>query len=181
MDQFLNRLAAPTATPGGGAAACYAAAMASSLGQMVVGIQIGKGKGDPVLVARMKDQMEALLRTADEDGESFERVIEALRLPKDDPARGERVAQALHDAARVPLRAMALMQDLGASLVEARAHCPKSAFSDWEAAILLLRTAREVARKNVVVNLGGAKGRDGLRTDLAASDRAFEAVLAGAF
>lgn len=174
---FLNDLAAPTPTPGGGAVACYTAAMAAALGEMVSGLAAKKGDIDPTLLERLGGFRRQLLAKADEDAQSFEAVMAEVRRPKDDPGRKDAIGRALAGAAQVPLEAMAMMAELAKVLLDVRSVCPKSALSDWEAALLLVRAGREIARKNVVVNLGGAEGKDGILSALAASDVAFAQVL----
>lgn len=177
MEGFLKDLAAPTATPGGGAAACYAAAMAVSLGEMVLGLAAKKDQGDPPLQRRLGERREAFLQKAEEDAKSFELVLVAYRLPKDDPSRPEAIADGLRGAALVPLSALDLMAEAARDLLEAKAHCPKSAISDWEASLVLLRAAYEVGRKNVVVNLDGAREKDALARRLEALDKTFYTLL----
>ncbi|NJN55457.1 MAG: cyclodeaminase/cyclohydrolase family protein, partial [Anaerolineae bacterium] len=58
-DAFLDALAAPTATPGGGSAAALAGALAAALSQMVAGVTVGKKK-----YADVQDQAESVLSWA---------------------------------------------------------------------------------------------------------------------
>lgn len=177
MEDFLKDLAAPTPTPGGGAAACHAAAMAAALGEMVVGLHARKAGGQDDLLSSLAATRHELLLTADEDAKSFEAVMVVLKEPKEAPGRRGRLAESLRGAALVPLKAMDQMAALAPLLKAAGGVAPKSALSDFEAALLLLRTGREIARKNVVVNLAGAAGRDDLIRRLADSDIAFEAAM----
>jgi len=157
--------------------ACHTAAMAAALGEMVVGLAAKKKDVDPALIPRLQGFRRDLLQKAEEDARSFEAVMAEIRRPKDDQGRQAAIATALEKAARVPLKAMALMEGLAEALQDARSVCPRSALSDWEGALILVRSGREIARKNVVVNLGGAQGREEIVKALAASDIAFAQVI----
>lgn len=94
LREFLDTLAAPTATPGGGSAAAAAAAMAAALGAMVA--RLAK------LDAAEFEQMRAFFTEAvDRDAAAFREVMAAYRRPKEE--RGPYVQQALRLAAEVPL------------------------------------------------------------------------------
>ena len=88
---FIDELAAPTPTPGGGSAAAYSAAMGAGLVAMVAGLTIGKKK-----YAEVEAQMQAirvhaeklreeLTYAVDDDAGAFEAVMGAYRLPKETP------------------------------------------------------------------------------------------------
>jgi glutamate formiminotransferase/formiminotetrahydrofolate cyclodeaminase len=111
---FLEQLAAGAATPGGGAAAAYSAAMGAALVGMVARLTLGKKK-----YADVEAQMESVAESADklraglaaavkEDAGAFDAVMEAFKLPKHTPkqqaARDEAVQQAYLHAGEVPLR-----------------------------------------------------------------------------
>ena len=112
-EPFLDELAAGTATPGGGAAAAYAGAMAAGLVAMVARLTTGKKK-----YASVKAQMEQIIADADDlreklqaamqaDIVAFEAVLAAFRLPKsaqaEKEARDKAIEQATLHAAEVPL------------------------------------------------------------------------------
>src|SRR5512144_769322 len=86
---FIEELAAPTATPGGGSAAAYAGAMGAGLIAMVAGLTIGKKK-----YAEVEAQMQAirvmaeslrkeLTQAVDDDAAAFEAVMGSFKLPKE--------------------------------------------------------------------------------------------------
>lgn len=166
MDDFLDQLAAATPVPGGGSAACYAAALAVALGEMVVGLGAKKQGIDAPLGAILTDHRRWFQAAAAQDAESFLAVLAAYRLPKDDASRKQAIAEALHQAARSPLRMMGRMVEAKADLVASRDLCPKSALSDWRAGLVLLDAAFAVAEENVRVNLDGASGRQELEESL---------------
>src|SRR5579864_4438264 len=62
---FLEAVAAPTATPGGGSVSAFAAALAASLGQMVAGLS-RKKKSQAAFVDRLSEALEELRRASAE-------------------------------------------------------------------------------------------------------------------
>jgi glutamate formiminotransferase/formiminotetrahydrofolate cyclodeaminase len=146
LPEFLDALAAPTATPGGGSAAAAAAAMAAALGSMVTRL----AKLDAKLHS---DAFEAdrhfFTAAVDRDAEAFNRVMAAYKRPKD--TRAPFVEEALHGAAEVPLevfeRASAMLTRLDALQV------PAKFASDIAVAKALTAAAKTGARENVIINL----------------------------
>src|SRR5712672_2829047 len=122
---FLDAVAAPTATPGGGSVSALAGALAASLGQMVAGL------------SRKKKSQAAFVN----------------KLSEEKRTREEAVQQATRGAAEVPLqvaeRSVALFERLGqlASIAAA------SMKSDLEVARLLAAAGARGALANVEINL----------------------------
>jgi glutamate formiminotransferase len=148
LDSFLDDLAAPTATPGGGSAAAAAGAMAASLGAMVCGL------------ARLPaEEFEAsrrfLAAAVKRDAEAYEAVVAAYKRPREE--RGPFVQQALAGAAGVPLE----VADEAASLRErlkVLAQTAASKFaSDVETARALAEASLQGALANVRINLASIK------------------------
>src|SRR5580658_4748264 len=85
---FLEAVAAPTATPGGGSVSALAGALAASLGQMVAGLS-RKKKSQAAYVEKLSAELDELRRTAEElteaidrDAASYNAVITAFKLPQ---------------------------------------------------------------------------------------------------
>jgi glutamate formiminotransferase/formiminotetrahydrofolate cyclodeaminase len=168
--RFIERLAAGTATPGGGAASAYAGAMAAGLVGMVARLTLGKKKYE-----RVSAKMAALVEQADalraelaaavaEDSAAFEAVMAALQLPRatdaQAAAREAAIERAYHGAAAVPLRvarAAAHTLDLAA---RAAAHGNPNAKSDAGSAAHLARAAFAGAALNVRANATAVQDRN---------------------
>jgi len=148
LNEFLDELAAPTATPGGGSAAAAAGAMAAALGAMVAGL--AKLPVEPFDADR-KFFAEAVAR----DAASYEEVRAAYKRPREE--RGPFVEQALHEAARVPLEVAEAASDLGERLRTLASTSPDKFASDVETARSLARAAREGALANVRINIASMK------------------------
>ena len=111
---FAELLASPSPTPGGGGAAALTAAVGAALGGMVCALTVGKKQyaaAERELRAVMADcaaLREELLAQVQADADGFLPLAAAYALPKDDPARREKLAQASAAACAAPLKIMAL-------------------------------------------------------------------------
>jgi glutamate formiminotransferase len=142
LPDFLDALAAPTATPGGGSASAAAAAMAAALGAMVTRL----AKQDPT---PFEEDRQFFTTAVDRDAEAFNHVMAAYKRPKDE--RAPYVEEALHGAAEVPLqvveRASAMQKRLDALQI------PAKFGSDLAVAKALIVAAKTGALENVKINL----------------------------
>jgi glutamate formiminotransferase/formiminotetrahydrofolate cyclodeaminase len=142
LPEFLDALAAPTATPGGGSASAAAAAMAAALGSMVTRL----AKQDP---GPFEDDRRFFTEAVDRDAEAFNQVMAAYKRPKDE--RAPYIEEALHGAAEVPLqvyeRASAMAARLDALQI------PAKFGSDLAVAKALTVAAKAGVLENVRINL----------------------------
>ena len=142
LPEFLDALASPAATPGGGSAAAAAGAMAAALGSMVTRL----AKLDP---APFESDRRFFTEAVDRDAAAFNQVMAAYKRPKDE--RAPYVEAALHGAAEVPLEAMERSRNLGARLDGLVV--PSRFSSDLAVAKSLAAAARAGAWENVKINL----------------------------
>jgi glutamate formiminotransferase / formiminotetrahydrofolate cyclodeaminase len=161
---FIDELAAPTPTPGGGSAAAYSAAMGAGLITMVTGLTIGKKK-----YAEVEAQMQAvrvhaeklreeLTYAVDDDAGAFEAVMGAYRLPKATPeqesARDSSIQSATLNAAHVPLH----VAEGAVKVMELALMCIESgnlnAISDAASAAAMAKAGLTAAGYNVRINVG---------------------------
>jgi glutamate formiminotransferase / formiminotetrahydrofolate cyclodeaminase len=162
---FLDAVASPTATPGGGSVSAFAGALAAALGQMVAGLS-RKKKSQAGFVDQLSAALDETRRIADElaeaidrDAASYDAVMAAFKLPQGDAQetkqRGEAVQRATKGAAEVPLqvaeRAVALFERLG----QLDAIVAASMRSDLEVARLMAEAGVRGALANVEINLDG--------------------------
>jgi formiminotetrahydrofolate cyclodeaminase len=197
LKDFLGELASDSPTPGGGSVAALSGAMAAALTSMVANLTVGKKKYVDVEeeMKRVLGESEALrmelAQMVAEDAEAFNRVMAAMKLPKETPddetRRGVALEAALVDAATVPLAVMgkcALVVRLARVAAEKG---NRNAVSDAGVAALLGRAGAQAARLNVLINLSGIRAPEhgafrerarGLAEDLAAeTDHAANEVL----
>jgi glutamate formiminotransferase / formiminotetrahydrofolate cyclodeaminase len=162
-EPFLDAVALPTATPGGGSVSALAGALAASLGQMVAGLS-RKKKSQAAFVNQLSEALDQLRRSAaelaeaiDRDAASYDAVMAAYKLPQESAEekrlRDEAIQRATRGAAEVPLqvaeRSVALFERLG-QLVSIAAASMKS---DLEVARLMAAAGARGALANVEINL----------------------------
>lgn len=108
LNEFLDAAAARQPTPGGGAVAALAGALAASMGEMAVNYSIGK-KGlaahEPTLreaLAELNRARHLLLQWMVEDQQAYEALSAAKKLPQTSPERQKDFEIALLACVRVP-------------------------------------------------------------------------------
>src|SRR4051812_27455277 len=94
MDNFLAAVAERTSAPGGGAGAAVGCALGAALAEMAA-----RFAGVEPAVERAAKLRAETLRLADADADAYALVLEALRLPADDPRREPRLRAASSAAA----------------------------------------------------------------------------------
>jgi glutamate formiminotransferase/formiminotetrahydrofolate cyclodeaminase len=164
LSAFLDALASPEPTPGGGTAAAIAGAMGASLLMMVAGLAKSRTDGEDERVAlaearaALASVRERFSTLADADSEAFNQVLAAYRLPKnsdsDKAARRAAVQQAMTAATNAPLETLRTAGEamrLGQIVAQ---HGSRSAVSDAGVGIGLLQAAADGAVANVRINVG---------------------------
>jgi glutamate formiminotransferase/formiminotetrahydrofolate cyclodeaminase len=162
--RFVDEVSAESPAPGGGSVAALAGSLAAGLAAMVANLTVGK-KGYEgawsdlaALAERAQRVKQGLLHAVDEDTRAFNRVLEAMRLPKATPdqaaARGAAMERAYQDAANVPLRATGLSVEAVELAREVASRGNRPSVSDAGVAALAGRCAAEGAALNVLINLG---------------------------
>jgi glutamate formiminotransferase len=142
LPEFLDALAAPTATPGGGSASAAAAAMAAALGAMVTRL----AKQDP---APFETDRRFFTEAVDRDAEAFQKVMAAYKRPKEE--RAPYVEAALHGATEVPLEVFERASKMHARLNALQ--IPARYGSDLAVAKALTVAAKAGVLENVKINL----------------------------
>jgi glutamate formiminotransferase/formiminotetrahydrofolate cyclodeaminase len=160
---FLEAVAAPTATPGGGSVSAFAGALAGALGQMVAGLS-RKKKSQAAFVVQLSDALEQMRRTTedlagaiDRDSEAFDAVMEAFRLPQGDAqetkARDAAIQAATRGAADAPLQVADVTVALFEQLGQLQAIAAASMRSDLQVARLMAAAGARGSLANVEINL----------------------------
>lgn len=160
---FLDAIAEPTATPGGGSVAALSGALAASLGQMVAGLS-RKKKSQAAFVdqlsaflADLESAARELAAATDRDAASYDAVMRAFRLPKatahEQQRRAEAIDSATRKAAEVPLRVADRALAVRDKLREMEAIASPAMRSDLVTARWMAVAAARGAMENVVINL----------------------------
>src|SRR5271156_242928 len=161
---FLDAVAAPSPTPGGGSVSALAAA---ALGQMVAGLS-RKKKSQAAFVDQLSSELDALRKTGDaltaaidRDALAYDEVLRAFKLPQTNPEeiklRNQEVQRATRGATEVPLEvaewAVALFEQLG----QLHGIAAASMRSDLQVAQLMATAGARGAMANVEINLSDIK------------------------
>ncbi len=163
VEPFIEQLAAPTATPGGGSAAAAAGAMAAGLAGMVASMSRGKKaylQYESQLseaIARLNPLREELKSAIDADAESYNEVMKAYKAAKEakKPGEGSRaINAALQQATSVPLGVAEKAAEVARIANQLKPITNPNMNSDLTTAIALARAALEGALANVTINLG---------------------------
>jgi glutamate formiminotransferase len=163
VEPFIEQLAAPTATPGGGSAAAASGAMAAALAGMVAAMSRGKKayvQHEDQLsqaIARLAQLREELKVAIDADADSYSLVMKAYKAAKESPDAGRAVNAALQQAATVPLGVAEKSVEAGQIAASLRAITSPMMASDLTTAIALANAALTGALANVAINLDSIK------------------------
>ncbi len=149
LPEFLDALAAPTATPGGGSASAAAAAMAAALGAMVAKLAKQESKG-------FEEDRAFFTAAVERDSEAFQRVLAAYKRLKEE--RGPFVEEALREATEVPLEVLERASSMLTKLEGLQV--PAKFGSDLAVAKALAVAAKTGALENVRINLDSLKDQD---------------------
>lgn len=155
IGKFLGELASDRPTPGGGSVAALSGALAASLGEMVCAIAEKREHKDELvhLSQRMRGLREAFLDLAQTDAAAFDAVMNAYRVPKNDPARHDIIEGALVGAAAIPLRTAETCASLLHGLNELVSYATPQSVSDVGVGVHLADAALAAAVLNVRINL----------------------------
>ncbi len=160
---FLDAVAAPTATPGGGSVAALAGALAASLGEMVAGLSRKKKSqaayAEPLsaFAGELRLAAQMLAQAIDRDAAAYDGVLAAYKLPKETPEderrRKEAVEAATRRAAEVPMQVAEAALNLYERLGQLESIAAASMSSDLRVARLMAAAAARGALENVAINL----------------------------
>jgi glutamate formiminotransferase / formiminotetrahydrofolate cyclodeaminase len=163
VQPFLDAVAHPTVTPGGGSVAALAGALAASLGQMVAGLSRKKkslaaqAEALSKFAEKFQSDSQALLGAIDRDANSFNTVIAAYKLPHGTPEethlRNLAIQQGLAAAIGVPLEVARNAATVFEELGQLEPMSGPSMLSDIRVGRLMAAAAVRGALENVNINL----------------------------
>jgi len=162
-EPFIEQLAAPTATPGGGSASAAAGAMAAALGSMVAGMSRGKKayvqyeQQLSQVIARLAQLREELKSSIDADAESYNQVMAAHKQAKVTSDGEGLVDAATKTATQVPLETAQKAREVARLIESLRLITNPNMASDLTVAAALAEAAIKGALANVEINLGSLK------------------------
>src|SRR5213594_2948907 len=167
LREFCDETLGDSPAPGGGSVAALMGALGASLGGMVANLSAGKRGWDDnieyfsywsVKAQQLKDE---LLSLVDEDTAAFNKVMEALALPKESAeekaTRATTIEEATKHAAEIPLKVMETASKSYELLTEMAEKGNPASISDVGVGTLATRACIEGAALNVRINLGQLK------------------------
>jgi glutamate formiminotransferase / formiminotetrahydrofolate cyclodeaminase len=160
---FLDAVARPAPTPGGGSVAALAGALGAALGRMVSELS-GRKKSQAAHAAELaaaatdfQDLSQKLAAAIDRDAASYEAVMAAHKLPRGSAAeqgvREEAIQAALKGAIEAPFEIARRAADLFEKLGQLERIASPSMISDVRVGRLMAEAAVRGAVENVAVNL----------------------------
>jgi formiminotetrahydrofolate cyclodeaminase len=163
VEPFIEQLAAPTATPGGGSAAAASGAMAAALAAMVASLSRGKKaylQYESQLseaIAKLSQLREELKAAIDADADSYNVVMKAYKSAKESADGDVAIAAALKQATSVPLGVAEKVVEVAEIASNLKPITNPNMRSDLTTAIALAKAALEGALANVEINLDSLK------------------------
>ena len=164
---FLEAVASPAATPGGGSVSAFAGALAAALGQMVAGLsrkkksQVGFADQLSAALEEMRKIADELAEAIDRDAASYDAVMAAFKLSQETAQetqqREEGIQKTTKGAAEVPLHVAERTVELFERLGQLDAIVAASMRSDLQVARLMAEAGARGALANVEINLDGLK------------------------
>jgi glutamate formiminotransferase/formiminotetrahydrofolate cyclodeaminase len=163
VEPFVEQLAAPTATPGGGSAAAAAGAMAAGLAHMVAAMSRGKKayvQYESQLssaIARLSQLREELKAAIDTDAESYNAVMKAYKQARESADGDSIVDAALKQATSVPLSVAERAREVADLAAKLGPITNPNMKSDLTTSSALAKAAIDGALANVQINLESMK------------------------
>lgn len=163
VEPFIEQLAAPAATPGGGSAAAASGAMAAGLATMVATMSRGKKayvqyeRELSEAIARLAQLREELKRAIDADAASYDAVMKAYKQAKESANADGIIATALKQATSVPLGVAERAREVAEIAAQLGPITNPNMKSDLTTARALAGAAVEGALANVEINLESLK------------------------
>jgi glutamate formiminotransferase/formiminotetrahydrofolate cyclodeaminase len=163
VEPFIEQLAAPTATPGGGSAAAASGAMAAALATMVASMSRGKKayvqheRELSDAIAQLGQIREELKAAIDADAESYNAVMKAYKQAKESANADAIIDAALKQATRVPLSVAERAKEVSGITEKLKPITNPNMKSDLTTAAALAQAAVVGALANVEINLESLK------------------------
>jgi formiminotetrahydrofolate cyclodeaminase len=162
LQEYFNELSSNSPTPGGGNVAALCGALSASLGIMVCNLTIGKKKYADVEqeIIRLKEKLENMQKEfvvlGQKDNASFDKVMDAFKLPKETDQekeiRSKAIEEATIGATTAPMEVIKISKALLPLIEIIVEKGNRNSISDAGVAVSLIRTAANGAYLNVLIN-----------------------------
>jgi formiminotetrahydrofolate cyclodeaminase len=172
LEQWCTGIAAPTASPGGGAAAALTAAFAAALVEMVAGLTVERKSYAPIRAEAERVRTRAgtlrheLVGLGSKDAESFAEFVRVLALPRNTEAeRAKRASakrSALRQASQVQYELLLRLVEVSEMGIYIAQNGHVGSMGDAATAVFLAAGAARGAYWAIRSNLGGdGRGSEG--------------------
>ncbi len=155
LSKFMDKLSSRDPVPGGGSAAAMCSAAAISLVIMALSISVKESNGEfEKLLSRLYELRNRSLLYIDLDAESFNGVMDAMKIPKEKgEERAAAMEKALKEAAESPLELIRSIAEGFNITAKSRDLIKKNIASDMLSGAHLLHASALSALENVKINL----------------------------
>jgi glutamate formiminotransferase/formiminotetrahydrofolate cyclodeaminase len=166
VEPFVEQLAAPTATPGGGSAAAAAGAMAAGLATMVASMSRGKKAylqyeaQLSAAIGRLGRLREELKAAVDADAAAYDAVMKAYKQARVDAGAEDQIDASVKLATGVPLGVAEKANEVAEITQSLLPITNPNMKSDLTTAQALAKAAITGALANVEINLGSLKDQE---------------------
>jgi formiminotetrahydrofolate cyclodeaminase len=168
--EFLAAANSSEPVPGGGSVAAVTGALASSMGQMVLNLTIGKEKYKQFDTqctdyrGRLERAQAMLLELMDEDIAAFSEYSEVRKLDKNDPGRAAKMAAAMERCIAVPQEICAVALEMLDTMDAMKDKSNSYLLSDLGVGAVLAAGTVKAAAYNIRANLGFIKDAQQIAT-----------------
>jgi len=170
IENFVDELSSNSPAPGGGSVSALSGSMSAGLLSMVANLTIGKkgykDKHDAMNELAVKGQKlkDKLLQLIDDDTNSFNGVMDAMRLPKktdvEKSTRYLSIQAATKEATKIPLNILKTCADILALTLEASVNGNQNSISDVGVSAEMSYAGSRGAALNVLINLADIEDED---------------------
>ncbi len=169
VKSFLDEVASESPAPGGGSVAALAGALGAALSAMVCNLTLNKEKFASVhdeieeVLERCEHTRERLTDIIDKDTEAFNKVMDAIKLPKgteeEQKKRKKELQKALKGAALVPLETARLCAEVIELSKVVAQKGNQNSITDAASSAIIAEAGFRAAILNVKINLASIKDK----------------------
>ena len=148
LSDFLHAVAAAQPTPAGGSVAALVGALAAALATM--GARLVRHADTERRLVQVTHRLRQLVQ---EDMDAYTRLLNAYKIPKQQPDRPASISTALHQATEVPLEIAELACEVGRSIHASVPSAPSPLRSDLTVGMMMACAAAQAGLHTVVENI----------------------------
>lgn len=166
IKDFVEKTYSKSSTPGGGGVSALVGSLGSALAGMVANLTVGKKKykefKDDIdnILEKSKKLQNRLLELIDLDAKNFDILMDAYKIPKDDPARDDKIQEGLKLAGVAPCEISKVCYEAILLHKELLEKGSLMMISDVAVGVICLKAGLQGGYINAVVNLKDIKDKE---------------------